>query len=133
MVSLAMLNDTSPPMLSQPNMMCVVIKDIHPPPPPIGLNMHLCTRALSDVSNLGHHVATTPQLPIVNLDDLPTTPENPFYACAIIATPNLNAQQDNCSALACHLFAHVKNLEINTIAEDAEWCRTNIKVNILWR
>jgi hypothetical protein len=84
------------------------------------------------VSNLDHPVVATPQPPIVNFDDLPTTPEIPFYARAIIATPNLDARQDNCSALACHLFAHVKNLEFNTKAEVAEWCRTNIKVDILW-
>jgi hypothetical protein len=113
-------------------MMCVDIEDVHPPPPPIGLNMSLRTRAPSDVSNLNHHVATIPQLPSTNFDDLPTTPKIPFYAPAIIATPNLDAQQDNCSALACHLFAHVKNLQFNTKAEVAEWCRTNIKVDILW-
>ncbi len=127
-----MLNNTSPPALSQPNMMCVVIKDLHPPPPPIDLNMHLRTQAPSDVSNLDHHVTTTPQLPIVNFDNLPTTPKILFYARAIIATPNLNVHQDNCSA-ACYLFAHAKNLQFNTKAEVAEWCCTNIKVDILWR
>jgi hypothetical protein len=132
-VSLATLNNTNPPALSQPNMMCVVIEDIHPPLPPIGLNMHLCTQVQSDVSNLDHHVATTPQLPSVNFDNLPTTPKISFYARAIIATPSLDSRQDNCSALAHHLFAHVKNLQFNTKAEVAEWCCTNIKINILWR
>jgi hypothetical protein len=85
------------------------------------------------VSNLDHPVVTTPQPPIVNFDDIPTIPKIPFYSRAIIATPNLNARQDSCSAFACHLFAHVKNLDFNTKVEVAEWCRTNIKVNILWR
>jgi hypothetical protein len=84
------------------------------------------------VSNLDHPEVTTPQLAFVNLDDIPATPKIPFYARAIIATPNLDARQDNCSALACHLFAHVKNLEFNTKAEFSEWCHTNIKVDILW-
>ncbi len=42
-------------------------------------------------------------------------------------------QQENYSALACHLFAHVKNLIFDTKAEVVEWCRTNILVDILWR
>ena len=42
-------------------------------------------------------------------------------------------QQENCSALARHLFAHVRNLRFNTKAEVAEWCRTNISVEINWR
>jgi hypothetical protein len=132
-VSLAMLSNTSPLELSQPNMMCVVIKDVHPPPPPtIGLNMQLRTRVPSEVSNLDHLVVTTPQPPIVNFDVLPAYPKIPFYTGVIIATPNLNTQQDNCSTLVCHLFAHVKNLEFNTKAEVLKWCLTNIKVNILW-
>jgi hypothetical protein len=128
-----MQNNTSPLELSQPNMMCVVIKDVHPPPPPIGLNEHLCTRAPSDVSNLDHPVVTTPQPPTVNFDNIPATPKISFYVQVIITTPNLDAQQDNCSALACHLFNHLKKFEFNTKAEVAEWCHTNIKVDILWR
>ena len=41
--------------------------------------------------------------------------------------------QDNCSALARHLFAHVRNIPFRTKAEVAEWCRTNISVEIIWR
>jgi hypothetical protein len=85
------------------------------------------------MSNLDHPDVTTPQPPFINLDNLPATSKIPFYVQAIIAKPNLYAQQDNCSALACHLFAHDKNLEFNTKADVAEWCCTNIKVDILWR
>jgi hypothetical protein len=40
------------------------------------------------------------------------------------------AKQEKCSALACHLFSHVKHLQLNTKAEVA--C-CHIKVNIIWR
>jgi hypothetical protein len=42
-------------------------------------------------------------------------------------------QQANCSALARHLFTHVKNIRFKTKAEVAEWCRTNISVEIVWK
>ncbi len=116
------------PLLSQlANRMCIIIDDATPPQPPIGLTI---TRAPSDVSNIDQ-LAIAPQPPIVNYGDLPPTPEIPFYTRA---TTNLDTQQDNCSALAHHLFAHVKNLRFDTKAEVAKWCRTNITVDILlWR
>jgi hypothetical protein len=109
--------------------MCVVIKDA-PPLPPIGLNMHLHTQTLSDVSNIDP-VTVMQQPPIVHFENLPPTPEIPFYARATTIN-HLYAQQENCSALACHLFTHVKHLRIDTKTEVAEWCRTHIKVDILW-
>jgi hypothetical protein len=45
----------------------------------------------------------------------------------------LDAKQENCSALACYLFAHAKNIKFKTKAEIAEWCQSNIKVDTLWR
>jgi hypothetical protein len=114
------------PLLSQlANGMCIIINDAVPPQPPIGLTI---TRTLSDVSNIDQ-LPVAPQPPIVNFGDLPPTPKIPFYTRA---TTTLDAQQDNCSALACHLFAYVKNLRFNTKAEVAKWCRTNITVDILW-
>jgi hypothetical protein len=114
------------PLLSQlANGMCIIIDDAMPPQPPISLTI---TRAPSDVSDIDQ-LPVAPQPPIVNFGDLLPTPEIPFYARA---TTNLDAQQDNCSALACQLFAHVKNLWFNTKAEVTKWCRTNITVDILW-
>ncbi len=114
------------PLLSQlTNGMCIIIDDAAPPQPPISLTI---TRAPSDVSDI-NQLPVTPQTPFINFGDLSPTPEIPFYARA---TTNLDAQQDNCSALACQLFAHVKNLWFNTKAEVAKWCRTNITVDIQW-
>jgi hypothetical protein len=54
-----------------------------------------------------------------HLSSIPT-PKIPFYTTAI-ANPNLDTQQYDRSALACHLFAHMKNLhQFNTKAEVAE-------------
>ncbi len=115
------------PLLSQlPNGMCIIIENTAPPQPPISLTI---TRVPSDVRNIDQ-LPIAPQPPIVNFGDLPPTPKIPFYTRT---TTTLNAQQDNCSALARHHFAHVKNLRFNTKAEVAKWCRTNITVDILWR
>jgi hypothetical protein len=84
----------------------------------------------SDVSNIGP-VTAAPQPPIIHFDNLPPTPNTPFYARAT-TTDQLDAQQENCSALARHLFAHVQHIRIDTKAEVAEWCHTHIKVDILW-
>jgi hypothetical protein len=109
--------------------MCVVIKDA-PPLPPISLTMHLCTQAPSDASNIDP-VTVAPQPLIIHFENLPPTPEIPFYTRTTTIN-KLNTQQENCSALARHLFAQVKHLLFNTKAEVTEWCRTHIKVDILW-
>ena len=83
---------------------------------PIGLTI---TRASSDVSNIGPTNAPPP--PIIHFPEIPQT------------TAPFGRQQDNCSALACHLFAHAKNLRFDTKAEVAKWCRTTILLDILWR
>jgi hypothetical protein len=116
--------------LPQTNPMCVVIKDA-PPLPPIGLTMYLRNRTASDVSNIDP-VTIVQQPSIVHFEILPPTLKIPFYARATTIN-HLNTQQENCSALAHHLFAHVKHLRFDTKAEVAEWCRTHIKVDILWR
>ncbi len=117
--SLAKKSITSyqPPMLSQPNPMCVAIKDT-PPPPPIGLSMHLRMWVPSKVSNKDC-VTIAPQPPIVNFEDLPPAPKILSYQRATTDT-RLNARQENCSALACHLVAYMKHLKFNTKAEVAE-------------
>jgi hypothetical protein len=89
--------------------MCVVIKD-DPPLPPIkpSIELTLCTQMPSDVSGIDP-TTVAPQPPIIHFENLPPTPETPFYARAT-TTNQLDAQQENCSALACHLFAHVKHI-----------------------
>ena len=82
------------------------------PQTPTGLTI---TRVQSDVSDID----SPPEI-------LPTiVPHRRF-------NNSIEAQQDNCSALARHLFAHVRNLQFHTKAEVAEWCRTNILVEIIW-
>jgi hypothetical protein len=76
--------------------------------------------AQSDVSDIDPPVAATP--PIINFPKARTS-----------AVAEEQHQQDNCSALARHLFAHMKNQRFDTKAEVAEWCRLNISVDILWR
>jgi hypothetical protein len=49
------------------------------------------------------------------------------------APPHQDPGQDNCSALARHLFSHVKRKHVNTKAEVAEWCQSHIKVDIIWQ
>jgi hypothetical protein len=49
------------------------------------------------------------------------------------APPHHDAKQDNCSALARHLYSHVKCMRFNTKAEVAEWCRSHIGVDIIWQ
>jgi hypothetical protein len=82
------------------------------------------------VSNIDP-ITVAPQPPIVHFENLPPTPETPFYARAT-TTNQLNAQQENWSALARHLFTHMKHIQFDTKVEVAEWCCTHIKVDILW-
>jgi hypothetical protein len=87
-----------------------------PPQPPDSLTI---PEAPSDVSDIDPPIAATP--PIVNFPTAPRT------------SANVESQQDNCSPLARHLFAHVKNQRFNTKVEVTEWCQSNISVDILWR
>jgi hypothetical protein len=128
-MSIATQSRNSNQDLPQTNPMCVGIEGA-PPLPPIGLTMHLRTQMPSDVSNI-NPVTTAQQPPIVHFKNLPPTPEIPFYTRATTIN-HLDTQQENCSALARHLFIHVKHLRFNTKAEVAEWCHAHIKVNILW-
>jgi hypothetical protein len=93
--------------------LCVPINTM-PTHPPIALTI---TRAPSNVSNISP--TNAPPLPIVHFGETPQT------------TATSKRKQENCSALAPHLFAHVRNLRFDTKAEVAEWCRTNIAINTL--
>ncbi len=76
------------------------------------LSIHLPNKEISIVDNP----------PVANT----TTTNNPE------AQHQPNAKQEKCSALACHLFAHVKNIKFDTNAEVATWCQSNIQIEILW-
>jgi hypothetical protein len=64
------------------------------------------TRAASNMSNINPIDAPPP--PIVHFWETPKT------------TATSERQQENCSAYARHLFAHMKNLRFDTKAEFAE-------------
>ncbi len=98
--------------------MCVVINDA--PPPKAGLSMCMQSRPPLDDESIKDPIDTGPP-PLVTFD-------NPLVAITI-TTATLNeawcqfdVKQENCSALARHLFAHVKIILFNTKAEVAEWC-----------
>jgi hypothetical protein len=95
--------------------LCIPI-NVAPTHPPTALTI---TRATSNVSNIDPIDALPP--PIVHFGEIPKT------------SATSKRQQENCSALARHLFVLVKNIRFYTKAEVAKWCRTNILVNIIWR
>ncbi len=103
------------PILSQllAQGLCVTIAEAEPPPPPIGLTIN---RAPSDVSEIADQ--TDPQ-PTVHFP-------NPQRRIAA------DKAQDNCSAIAHHLFAHAKDFRFKTKVEVGEWCRRNISIDIIW-
>ena len=93
--------------------------------------MRLRPRANSDltesVSSASANDDSTEQVTI--LDTPPDEPPPSTQAPPIIIDP----KKDNCSALARHLFSHVKNLNFNTKAEVADWCRSHLEIKIIWR
>ena len=60
-----------------------------------------------------------------------TSDEPPPSTQASLLT--IDPKQDNCSAIACHLFSHVKNLQFKKKAEVADWCRSHIGISIIWK
>ena len=100
------------PILSQISQgICLPINAAHPTSP-TGI---IINRVPSDISEMASPAEILPTI----------VPYGRFNASN--ETP-----QDNCSALARHLFAHVQNIPFHTKAEVDEWCRTNISVEIIW-
>ncbi len=100
---------------SQSLAMCAVINDT--PQSQAGLTMYLQSRPPSDYENINNLINVAPP-PLVMFDNPPVA--------ITTAIPNeaqcqSNTKQENCSALACHHFAHVKSILLNTKAEVAEW------------
>jgi hypothetical protein len=110
---------------SQSPAKCVVIDDESPPQ--VGLTM--CLQSRTPLDNGSNNPIDTGPSPLVTFD-------NPSMAITTATTNEtqhqFDAKQENCSGLVHHLFAHVKNIKFNTKAEVAKWCRSNIKVDILW-
>jgi hypothetical protein len=102
---------------------CIFINDTSPSQPlDWTLWIHLCPWShLSDLSDSSINNSTPDIVPIPPQDIPPFPPDPP------------NTQLDACSALARHLLSHAKDLSFASKADVATWCRSNIKVDILWQ
>jgi hypothetical protein len=99
----------------------MIKNDMNPSEPMWGLTMHLQWRThKSDISL----ISDPGQMILINLITIPDVAPPPHQP------PPYNKQEEHCSALACHLLSHMKNLHFTSRAEVAEWCRKNIKVEI---
>jgi hypothetical protein len=109
---------------------CVVINNTATTTPQTGTNMHLQSRTPPDAGSISNTTAKEPS-PIMTFRLPPNI--NPM-AEAYTATCQRTTKQDICSALACHLYSHVRHLYFRTRANVATWCRSNmIKINIIWQ
>jgi hypothetical protein len=118
----------STPLFSPP--LCVVLGD-RAPTTGRTLTIRLWQRANSDLTESISGVSTNDDstdpisLPVSTPDEPPPSTQ---------ASPQiLDPKQDNCSAIARHLFSHVKNLQFQTKAEVADWCRSHIGISIIWK
>ncbi len=94
--------------------LCILIAEAAPPLHPLGLTINRATSDISGIANPPDHQ------PIVHFP-------NPNRRIAA------DESHDNCSAIARHLFAHVKDHRFDTKAEVAEWCQKNVLIDIIWR
>ena len=101
-----------------PLMMCVVIGLASSPPTQGPATRQRLRSSQSDGSSTINPAEVHP--PTVPLETLPQ-----FPTCQ-------TAQQENCSALARHLFTHIWKQQFRSKAEVATWCCSHIKVKILW-
>jgi hypothetical protein len=102
---------------------CIVIGKTVTPPPMRTLRMQL--RHWSTSSVLSTSSTDSPTLHNT-LTIIPPPKEPP-------PPPNPAPTQDNWSALVRHLFSHAKDHSFLPKAEVTAWCRSTIKVEILWR
>jgi hypothetical protein len=118
--SLATQDSAEPLESSQsPPVMCVVI-DPPPSPSPQGP----ATRLRSTQST----GSSTDDLQIA----LGHPPDVNFVISPRLRTQR-HSQQENCSTLARHLFAHVRHLRFCSKVEVATWCRSHINVEVVYR
>ncbi len=92
--------------------------------PSTGTDMHLQSQMPPDAGSIDDTTAKEP--PPTMTFGLP--PNINLAAEADTATRQRTTKQDNCSALACHLYSHVCHLHFCTRADVAAWCRLNIKL-----
>jgi hypothetical protein len=101
---------------------CVIINNANPPEPTQGLTMQIRRRPrASDISS----ISNPSQISLIDL--ITTTDEAPPPHQPL----SNNKQEEHCSALAWHLFSHVKHLHLTSKAEVPKWCRKNIKFDII--
>jgi hypothetical protein len=102
---------------------CIFINNTSPSQPlDRTLRIHLCPRShLSDLSDSSIDNSTHNIVPIPP-QDIPSFPPDPP-----------NTQPDACFALARPLLSHAKDPSFASKADVATWCRSNIKVDILWQ
>ncbi len=123
--------DDLPEPLQSP-LTCIIIKDVPSPPPEPHPTLSLRSRLQPSVneSTINEPANDGPPQRISIVDNPPvantTTTNNPE------AWHQPDVRWENCSALACHLFAHVKNIKFDTKAEVAAWCWSNIQIEIMW-
>jgi hypothetical protein len=86
---------------------------------------HLLSLVNSNASLVGNGTNATP-LPTILLQ-APYDITLPIKA----ELPPPITKQENCSALVCHLFSHMKYLQFDTRAEVAKWCCSHIKADII--
>jgi hypothetical protein len=49
------------------------------------------------------------------------------------ATRQWTTKQDNCSALAHHMYSHTRHFHFHMQANFTTWCQSNIKIKIIWQ
>jgi hypothetical protein len=91
--------------------------------------MHLQSQIPPGAGSISNTTAKEPP-PIMTFGLPPNI--NPM-AEAGIAICQQTTKQDNCSALARHLYSHVQHLCFRTRADITAWCGLNIKINIIWQ
>jgi hypothetical protein len=118
----------SQPAQSDDNPLCILI---NPPAHnhPTNLSMQLrCRCSQSDTSTITNIENVPPNLLMFH-----SPPTVDFGPPIEAAQPHIVPRQDNCSALAWHLFSHVKRMRFNTKVEVAKWCWSHIEVDIIWQ
>jgi hypothetical protein len=97
--------------------------------PPLGTNMQLRNQMPPDTGPINN--STIKGSPPTMTSKLPTN-INPT-AEAETTTRQWTTKQDNCSALACHLYSHACHLHFRMQADVATWCQSNLKIKIIWQ
>ncbi len=118
----------SQPAQSDDNPLCIVINPpAHNHPTDLSMQLH-CSGSQSDTSTITNIENVPPNL--LMFHPPPTVDFGPPIKAA---PPHIVPRQDNYSALAWHLYSHIKQMHVNTKAKVAEWCWSHIEVDIIWQ